>query len=440
MTQISSRPKQSPLFGNDRITRLPFRAATASVRDWVCALLASDDRFWPFFACGVGLLAFFRGVRLPGSWAATQAQLDYSFGFVKRGLFGEMMDLLNIHHYLPFVLLCYVILAGFILLLWKYSLGREAESKDFVIAAVFFSSLAFTYFVNLVGYLEIFQGLLVIATLFIPKISIRATIAIAVAICGTLIHELFVVVYLPLLLLDGILASNTVVAEKRVAKNFAMAYAVSLMAFTVGVALIAARRPSLSGAEISLYSRLVSQKVDFPIRGGCIEVLGRSLRDNMAFMHSWVHNRVWLHNQVDGFLEFAPASLFFLFLSFRLVYREYPCKSKAFLLTCICLVSLSPLTMNLFGVDIYRWFALASLNTFLAFVMVRRYAGGSGALAGRGGISVSLRNAAVLLIVINLSCGSGLMDEYSVRTFPFTHIVKLWISSARHRQFPLPPN
>jgi len=44
-------------------------------------------------------MAVLKGLRRPSMWAATQAQLDYSHGFIKRGLLGAVYGPLGGDHY-----------------------------------------------------------------------------------------------------------------------------------------------------------------------------------------------------------------------------------------------------------------------------------------------------------------------------------------------------
>src|SRR5579871_1528497 len=51
---------------------------------------------WTTLTIAVAIIAALKGVRLPSLWAATQLQLDYSAGFLKRGAMGSLFHLLHI--------------------------------------------------------------------------------------------------------------------------------------------------------------------------------------------------------------------------------------------------------------------------------------------------------------------------------------------------------
>ena len=67
------------------------------------AQATAEQRFWRWTALGLGILAFAKGIRLPNSWSYTQAQLDYSAGFIRRGFFGATLGhLLQLNLYTHF--------------------------------------------------------------------------------------------------------------------------------------------------------------------------------------------------------------------------------------------------------------------------------------------------------------------------------------------------
>ncbi len=408
-----------------------------TVRERLRAIFASDELFWHPFAYFVGVVAFLRGVRLPNIWSATIAQFDYSSGFIKRGLHGELMNFLHIHHYSQFVVFSCVVLAAFIFLLWRYAMmGNSA--KESVVAAVFLSSLAFTYLAHLVGYLDIFLALLVLATLLISSRTIRAIAAVPIAICGVLIHEGFLFTCLPLLLFDYLIGSSVMHRVDRSARIRDRWYAAILIGTAFGTALGVANVRSLSPAKLAIYSQQIAQKVDFPIRRDCVQILGLSMRDNLLSIKGLVAFPPWWHNQLDAFCEFAPTILFLIFIGYRLIDRTFTHGSNTKLKAGITVVSLFPLAMNLFGMDIYRWFALSVLNAFIVLAIMRRHFLKSGNSFPQAGISTLLRNVAILLIAINLSSGSGLMDGYRPRTFPFLDLRKPWVESVFHHRLTMP--
>ena len=135
---------------------------------------------------------------------------------------------------------------------------------------------------------------------------------------------------------------------------------------------------------------------------------------------------IWIGIPYLGFL-------FFLFVSYRLIDRGFGGAFRTKLKWAVTVISLLPLTINLLGVDSYRWYALCTLNAFLALTIIKRRLSMSWPSLPQICAPSALRNAVILLIALNLASGSGLMDGYQIRTFPFTHLVRTWASAVRHR-------
>ncbi len=73
-----------------------------------------SDGFWCLVAVVVSSLSLFKGIRLPSRYAATQAQIDYSQGIVKRGFFGQWVYIpLGLGHYALFTVFSFALLALF---------------------------------------------------------------------------------------------------------------------------------------------------------------------------------------------------------------------------------------------------------------------------------------------------------------------------------------
>src|SRR5215475_8887619 len=83
-----------------------------------------ERRFWTLAASVLGSLAVLKGLHDPSAWSATQVQIDYSFGFVRRGLLGEALKTIGfqIYRYDLHVVVSAVLLATMVLLLalWVY--------------------------------------------------------------------------------------------------------------------------------------------------------------------------------------------------------------------------------------------------------------------------------------------------------------------------------
>src|ERR1700722_12397976 len=117
-----------------------------------------ERRFWWAVAPAFAMVSIYKAIRLPNYKSATQAQVDYRFGLVKRGLFGAVFSRpLHLEHYERFVLFSWGMLAVMVALLlaltWRSGLWQRVRFGG--VAALFFSSYALTYMAHMVGYFEV---------------------------------------------------------------------------------------------------------------------------------------------------------------------------------------------------------------------------------------------------------------------------------------------
>ncbi len=387
------------------------------------ARIADDSWFWSVgtvLFCGISIL---KGLRVPSLWAATQANLDYHQGFIKRGLFGQIIHSLGIPivHYQMFVLLSgllLMILAA--LLAWWVTRSGARLLGNGVVVAVFAASYIVTYLTQLIGYLEIALAVLALVALSISALSGRLTGIMIAGALGVLIHESYVLTFLPMTLLPALLAA---LDSRRPLRAFAPVIAV-LAAIAV-VVLIAALAAPMTAQRTSGLQAAMAAMVDFPMRDDFFPVLTRSAADNVVIMVKTMANGLWWLAQFNAFVTFMPTAAFFLWVALDIVDTRRERKPQRLAVkAAVVFAGLCPLAMQFFGYDIYRWYALAAFSSFVSMTVVCNRYGIPSASIRTG----ALRNLGMLLIAINMAAGTGLFDGSRVDTFPF---VDFWRSVIR---------
>jgi len=394
----------------------------ASGRGGLRALLEDEGRFWPAFATLCGVVALLKGLRLPNLWAATQAQFDYSDGFIRRGLFGEILGLLHVHHYVPFAVFSYGVLLGLCLLLWRYAWReRSAAGLRGAAVTVFFSSFALSYLADLAGYLDIALALLTVGFLLTPNVRARMVLAPLVVVGGILIHEVFAIVFFPVVWLRLLL--DVPAGQEAPERKRRMIYAGALLVFAVVTTGVVALAPAVPRGGAALLEQHVAQRVDFPVRQDVFAVLHRSARVNLAIMVTYFYprGRYWFR-QLQAALVFWPSAGFFLWLALRGLERGVAAARRKFLEPWVLTAALAPLLMNLVGWDVFRWGALMVLTAFLTLLMVEQAVGGAAVWP----TGVAWQRAAMVLIALNLASGVGFLDGYRTGTLPFPELTHAW--------------
>lgn len=141
-------------------------------------------------------------------WANVSWLIHYDFGFVKRGLLGSLLTLLlpastTITPELLSTIglpLFLTLLAALLLIAFRMIVLTNFSWLLFLFAAVFFTSPYLTMLANIRNYLDIPISLLGIASLFSALKQRYFTAALILSI-GVFIHELVIVIFLPLFVL-----------------------------------------------------------------------------------------------------------------------------------------------------------------------------------------------------------------------------------------------
>jgi len=390
-----------------------------ATRQGFAQLFQDEERFWIAAAFLLCALALMKGLRAPNLWAATQAQISYQFGFAKRGLFGEWFARpLHLEIYRRFAAFSSIALAGLMTsLVWFVRWTGMAARISPIGIAVFASSYAITYLGNMIGYFDIILAALTIAVICVRRPLLRYALALPAIALGLLMHELFLLVFFPAMLVPFLLDAAQ---ESDAGRARWMAIANNgLILVAVAITCAIALHPSLSAQQVLAERLAIAQRADFPLRGDFFDVLTRSTVDNVRIMIAYAHVQAWWIDLISSAVAVAPAIAFFLWLTRRILGDVGIPQIKQIYPTLV-LASLAPLSMNLLGWDVGRWFALAQLTTFLVFGAVCLYTHGQ-----RLSLSPAVQRMAIAIVALNLVSGEALLDGVSIRAYPY-------LSSFRH--------
>jgi hypothetical protein len=383
---------------------------------------------WTILAAAFGAIAILKGIRRPNLWAATQAQIGYEHGFVKRGLFGALARSLSLglENYSRFALVSEILLAivviGFAWYIWK---SRELRALDRgLLIAAFAASFAVTVLAHLVGYLDI--PLLGLALLVLClRGAAQAGAALVCAVASILIHELYFLVFLPVTILPLFLGALKRPSEKR---GFAVIAFILIVA--VAAVEISAHSRSLNALQAGELQQEIAERVDFPVDTEFFDVLARSASDNLAIMRSLRAEPDYWPRQIYIGIATLPPAILFLYVTLRSLGRFSGWRRCAALMAT-AIASLSPLLMHALGWDIVRWDCLTVVTAFLAMSVCLH---DSTPLE----LHTRLRVAAVCVIGIGLAAGPGLMDGQNITPFPFVQDVTTLHQVLRSGHIPAP--
>jgi hypothetical protein len=387
------------------------RCETGAAND---AQTPGERRFWRWSAVGLGVIAFCKGIREPNAWSYTQAQLDYSAGFMRRGLFGAVLrhplglDLYG--HFAAFSTALLLLLFGVLALLARSSkLAQRTPPGELL--AVYASSYSVTYLAHLNGYFDISLALLCAAPLFVRSTGWRLAAAAVATVLGILIHEQFFFAFLPLLVVVVLFGAAT--ARSTAERRLAWAGAVLLAVLGLGLMLNFTRQGSISLARTEQLRQSIARTTDRPLYAEIFETIPLTPRENMEIMKSVWRRPTYVPAQVESLLMFLPTAGVLSWATLLLLRRWIPGKHR-WLYAGVILATLAPLSLNLLGWDKNRWNELLVLNAFLLLLAVSRLIGGEPVQLPR-----RLRRACLLVMLLNMATGGGMLENRQIRPFPF---------------------
>lgn len=345
---------------------------------------------------------------------------------------------IQIAHYDVFVIVSGVLFVCLLVALTRWIWVTEARQlADGSVVALFGGSYALTYLAHLIGYLEIPSAALALGVLLVSTSRAYLPAVLAAGVAGVLIHENYVLTFLPITLLPAFLVGAGAARPGVRVRQFALIGAVA--SIIAAIVLLVALRSPMTVQQVGNLQAAMGASADFHPREDFFPVLTRSGVANLLIMKQTMTNGAWWLAQASAFITFMPTAAFFLWISLKIVNSARLPFDHRIVNAVVVLSSLCPLLLQVVGWDIYRWYALAAFNSFLVMTIVCRYHGAAPLAVTTD--SVVLRNSAIALIAINMATGNGLFDGYHVDTFPFVDhwrgLVQ-WLGTGGH--WPLPAN
>ncbi|KMQ63081.1 hypothetical protein ACM46_14165 [Chryseobacterium angstadtii] len=306
--------------------------------------------------------SFIKTVRLPNEWSEAHWLMDYRFGFIKRGLAGEVFgfffekSLFNIQ-----------VLSGTILFLLYAALltislrmtFQNYSIRKVLFYGIFFLSQYMVLSAHLIGYLDHFIFLLTILAVYLIK-NKKIFLASLVAVFSVVMHEISFFLMIPVCLF-------AVVVFESSGKNLVFTFGLFRKA---GLFLLF---PVIATVSVSLYQEvygkendqlilhylentgLISKRVAVMIASAYTESFGTYLKEQSPYFIE----RLLLSKNT---LKFGLPILFMMYMTIR----EFRNIDKLILLF-LAAVSLFPLLLHAVAWDTFRIWAFPFMILFLGF-------------------------------------------------------------------------
>jgi hypothetical protein len=364
--------------------------------------------------CVLLFYSLLRGLRSPNLWAATHGLFNYDHGFMRRGLLGAVLRLIDapiVYTYAFFFWLSAALLAANIALLVVLAAGhfRSRPAAPAWATLVYFSGMGVVFMAHTIGYFDQAGLLLALVALAVRDFRLRyALVAIGFSLL-ILVHETAFVTFGPVLCFILALDASRAATPGRMRAVAALAAWLTLEVVLVG-------RSSLSPAAAQDMFAALQARADFLLRRDAFDVLTRSFADNVAATFAMWHDASFVAAFRQSALVALPSIVFILGVA---VHALAAGRRDRRLWVGACVAGLSPLALHLVGWDCVRWNTLAITTSFVVLLAVTRAAGHREADARGTRGSPALAIVAVPLVVLNLVTGVTLFDNREVQSFPF---------------------
>ncbi|MDR3692581.1 MAG: hypothetical protein P4L46_24590 [Fimbriimonas sp.] len=387
----------------------------------------------------LGVISLLKGIRHPGTWPATQALLNYDHGLIKRGLFGATFGkAFHLDHYVNFTILSYLLL--YVLLRLLISLTIRSGVVDRLgrgeIAALFYSSVVISFLGVLAGYLDIVLASLTLFLLLIRDPQKRLFTAIPVCTAAIFVHEMFLIVFLPLILFSLVLDADAMGNLKQRKLQYRLA---GLLAIgCTGLAWILSSVCVVSASVSRELMNEASKHADFKVDPNVYDALIRTATKNFSDMvRSYTQDSEWRMEFIVSILIFTPLTVMLVRTIGQMLEGHQGMASRKRLFALSLCVMFAPLLLNALGSDCARWDAMVCLDGFIVLMLLCRSMPDR-----RLDLSVGARNLIVLLVAINMATGEFMMgmvpNAPGANPYPFSGAFTQFVNDVEHQNW-VPP-
>lgn len=306
-------------------------------------------------------------IRIPNQWAQSHWLVDYRFGFIKRGLAGELFGFLSVKNTFSITVLSILILAVLYFLIVKIALKTTLNNSGSYYRILFFVIFLLSQYIvfsaHLIGYLDHIIFLLTILAVYLT-IRNKILLASLVAVFSIFIHEISVVLLLPVCCF-AIIANQIPERQFFIRDIFSRSLLKKFALFLIF--------PSLTAFFISFYQEINGgnyyAQIFSYLRQSSIPA---NVADSVcsAYTKSFTY---YFREQYEHFFQrifISKATIFYgipiVFLLW-LIFKEFKLKQNIHLFIILILITGVPLILHSIAYDTYRIWTFPYMILFLGF-------------------------------------------------------------------------
>lgn len=326
----------------------------------------------PPFVLALSALLFgiLSGLRWPNLWSMTHFLFDYSSGFIKRGLVGEVLSLVygQSVSYGVLATLSFGIFAVWVFMLFlRLRMLAKFDYRIWLVTAVVLISPGFVFLVHEIGYFD-HIGLVVVFLCFLMSATLAGLLA-RIVLCGVMVvtHESFFLMFFPAVALEFWIRTTLAGNRGRFATMLILVAVTATITYEMG------QNSLPDEQEVAFTNHVTERAGDFAVRQDAVATLFRDGRENFIITLYELLNQVrwtWAEAAVGG-LFLLPLPIGMVLTCLYIVRRTpLPDRDRLFLYAGIIFGSFSPLLLNVLAVDLWRFFAVTQISAFVVLIAV----------------------------------------------------------------------
>lgn len=318
----------------------------------------------------VGIFVFFLSVpEEVGIFKLTHWLFTYEFGFIKRGLIGSIISMLNCQPSYGFLVSCALIVNAALLIVLLAFVSRCLSPKGniswFLFNLLFIcSSATIAHFSYDLGRFDQFGLLILLLSLIIlgQKAELKWFIVLLFMI-GILIHEAFFFLFFPFI---------TMLAYYVLRSHPNQKLFVTILSSTMLIALTIISLYGHMTLDSKTYADILVSRSGLPLSGNSsvILILYRSLEENIAF--SLIkYTKETLFNHIKLLIWQFPVFLLLLSMLHSLYFTAIRLKENNYFILMLA-GTLTPFLLYPLGHDFFRWISVVITNIFLLILFLSK--------------------------------------------------------------------
>jgi len=306
-------------------------------------------------------------IRIPNQWAQSHWLVDYRFGFIKRGLAGELFGFLFEKNTFTITILSIAILSVLYFLIIKIALTTTwSNPKSFyriLFFVIFLLSQYIVFSAHLIGYLDHVIFILTILAVYLITRN-RLLLSSLVAVFSIFIHEISVVLMIPLCCFAVIVNEVperkffiTDIFTRKLLKKLALFLTLPFL-----TAVFISFYQEINGGNY--YARIFSYLKHSSIMANVADSVCSAYTKSFTY---------YFREQHEHFLQrifISKATIFYgipIFFCLWMIFKEFKLKHNIQLFILLVVVSAVPLILHSIAYDTYRIWTFPYIILFLGF-------------------------------------------------------------------------